>query len=70
MEAALHGLRKFSENGEIQLRISGEVRDSSDWIFFAVRDSGIGIPPDKVDHVFEAEPPPADWTGAVTLKTK
>jgi signal transduction histidine kinase len=33
--------------------VQGEQEDGVDWIRMSVSDSGIGIPPDKIDHVFD-----------------
>jgi signal transduction histidine kinase len=49
----LSNAAKFSEDGVIRLVVEPESRDSRDWVSFAVSDSGIGIPADKLDHVFE-----------------
>lgn len=45
---------KFTLEGSIHLSVTCE-KDSlgTDWIYFNVKDTGIGIPADKVDHVFE-----------------
>jgi signal transduction histidine kinase len=37
----------------IGLVVQGEQEDGVDWIRISVSDSGIGIPPEKIDHVFE-----------------
>jgi signal transduction histidine kinase/DNA-binding response OmpR family regulator len=47
----LSNAAKFTEQGEIFLRARGD-RESG-WIELSVTDSGIGIPPDKIDQVFE-----------------
>jgi len=44
---------KFTENGTITLSARREQQDGQDWRVFCVKDSGIGIPPEKLDHVFE-----------------
>jgi len=44
---------KFTKEGTITLEASREVRGDVPWIRFAVRDTGIGIPEDKLDHIFE-----------------
>ena len=49
----LSNAAKFTHEGEIQLLVRGEQQDGADWIRMSVQDSGIGIPPDKIDHVFE-----------------
>ena len=49
----LSNAAKFTHEGEIQLLVQGEQEDGADWIRMSVQDSGIGIPPDKIDHVFE-----------------
>ena len=45
---------KFTESGEIVLRLRSEVRRQEVTIHGVVRDTGIGIPADKLDTVFEA----------------
>jgi len=49
----LSNAAKFTHAGEIGLEVRGERKDGVDWVRMAVRDSGVGIPPDKLDHVFE-----------------
>jgi signal transduction histidine kinase/DNA-binding response OmpR family regulator len=44
---------KFTENGEIGLVVQPETSADLDGVRMAVSDSGIGIPPDKLDIVFE-----------------
>ncbi len=49
----LSNAAKFSHEGEIALRVKKESVDGEDWVRLAVSDSGIGIPPEKLGHVFE-----------------
>jgi signal transduction histidine kinase/DNA-binding response OmpR family regulator len=49
----LSNAAKFTHEGEIRLVVRGEQEDGVDWIWFSVSDSGIGIPPEKIDHVFD-----------------
>jgi signal transduction histidine kinase/CheY-like chemotaxis protein len=44
---------KFTENGEIRLRVSRVRRQSRDWVEFAVRDTGPGIRLDDLARLFE-----------------
>lgn len=45
---------KFTEQGEVALEIGlGETTGSSSTFLFSIRDTGIGIPPDKQDAIFE-----------------
>jgi len=44
---------KFTHDGEIGLRVQGIEVDGESWVHMSVSDSGIGIPPEKIDHVFE-----------------
>ena len=45
---------KFTEGGQIYIRVS-KVRDSGrDMIHFSVKDTGIGIPPDRQHRLFQA----------------
>ena len=46
---------KFTESGEIELFLDiAEERDNKIMLIAKIRDTGIGIPPDKVDMIFEA----------------
>ena len=46
---------KFTERGEILLRVEGEALNEDDSVLhFSVRDTGIGIPWDKQQFIFEA----------------
>jgi CheY-like chemotaxis protein/anti-sigma regulatory factor (Ser/Thr protein kinase) len=49
----LSNAAKFTYEGEIALRVRGEEVDGEGWVQMSVSDSGIGIPPEKIDHVFE-----------------
>ncbi len=49
----LSNAAKFTHKGEIGLVVRGEQEDGLDWIRMSVSDSGIGIPPEKIDHVFD-----------------
>jgi signal transduction histidine kinase/DNA-binding response OmpR family regulator len=49
----LSNAAKFTHEGEIGLAVHGEQEEGTDWVRFSVSDSGIGIPPDKIDHVFD-----------------
>jgi two-component system, sensor histidine kinase len=46
---------KFTEKGEVRVSVQAiEVDDASAFISFEISDTGIGIPPDKQHHVFDA----------------
>ena len=49
----LSNAAKFTHEGDIGLVVTSERVDDRDWIRMSVSDSGIGIPPGKIDHVFE-----------------
>ena len=49
----LSNAAKFTHEGVIGLVVQGEQKDGVDWIRMSVSDSGIGIPPEKIDHVFD-----------------
>ena len=47
---------KFTENGEVLVSVSSKRTgsDSLREIHFAIKDTGVGIPPGKMDHLFES----------------
>ena len=49
----LSNAAKFTREGEIGLVVKAEIDDGTDWVRMSVSDSGIGIPPEKIDQVFE-----------------
>lgn len=44
---------KFTEKGEITLSVDLVERGGTPWVRFVVRDTGVGIPPDKLLTIFE-----------------
>jgi signal transduction histidine kinase/ActR/RegA family two-component response regulator len=45
---------KFTEKGQVLIRVDQHATsDGKVHLHFAVHDTGIGIPPDKLDHIFE-----------------
>lgn len=49
----LSNAAKFTNEGTVTLRTERQFLDDGEWLVFSVRDTGIGIPADKLDHVFE-----------------
>jgi signal transduction histidine kinase/CheY-like chemotaxis protein len=49
----LSNAAKFTEQGTVTLTVRREARESGDWLTLSVADTGIGIPDDKLEHVFE-----------------
>ncbi len=49
----LSNAAKFTHEGTVTLTVSRTEEPDGDWLDFSVRDSGIGIPADRLDHVFE-----------------
>jgi signal transduction histidine kinase len=45
---------KFTERGEIKVRVAREYASGSSMLHFSVSDTGIGIPPEKQDLIFQA----------------
>ena len=45
---------KFTEHGHVYLRVSAEQKDNQSFIRFDVEDTGIGIPADRQQSVFES----------------
>jgi signal transduction histidine kinase/CheY-like chemotaxis protein len=45
---------KFTENGVISLEVRREVGPSGNWVFFRVRDTGLGMTPEQVSRLFES----------------
>jgi PAS domain S-box-containing protein len=43
---------KFTEQGEVTLQVGPGKQDG--WLHFAVRDTGIGIAPERLSHIFDA----------------
>ena len=44
---------KFTENGTITLAVEKYENRGSDWVRFSVSDTGIGIPADKLEKIFQ-----------------
>jgi signal transduction histidine kinase len=44
---------KFTHDGRITLQAARQTRADGDWLTFAVKDTGIGIAADKLEHVFD-----------------
>lgn len=49
----LNNANKFTENGSITFTVEAEVRDRTAGYAFRVRDTGIGIPPEQMERLFQ-----------------
>lgn len=49
----LSNAAKFTENGRVTIQARRETGDAGDWLTISVSDTGVGIPDDKLDSVFE-----------------
>jgi two-component system sensor histidine kinase/response regulator len=46
---------KFTNQGEVELSVSVQPSGEAGWIVaFSVRDTGIGVPPDQIESIFES----------------
>ncbi len=50
----LSNAAKFTENGVVSLDVRRELRRDGNWVFFQVRDTGIGMSREHIGHLFEA----------------
>jgi len=49
----LSNAAKFTEKGTVTLRVDRKIEQDKDRLTFAVIDTGIGIPADKLEHIFQ-----------------
>jgi signal transduction histidine kinase len=49
----LNNAAKFTVEGQIVLTVSRETVEDSDWVYFRVVDTGIGISPDQMEKLFQ-----------------
>ncbi|MEE8509103.1 MAG: MHYT domain-containing protein, partial [Myxococcota bacterium] len=49
----LSNAAKFTREGEIALVVKKETVNGAEWVRMSISDTGIGIPPEKLDQVFE-----------------
>jgi signal transduction histidine kinase/CheY-like chemotaxis protein len=49
----LSNAAKFTNDGTVTLAVTRETGDGGDWLQFDVRDTGIGIPAEKLDTLFD-----------------
>jgi DNA-binding response OmpR family regulator/anti-sigma regulatory factor (Ser/Thr protein kinase) len=50
----LSNASKFTEKGQISLKVDRHLTEKGDWITFLVRDTGIGMTPDQLNKLFRA----------------
>jgi len=48
----LSNAAKFTRGGEVELAVRVESADRVEWVCFEVSDTGIGIPAEKLEHIF------------------
>jgi signal transduction histidine kinase len=51
--SVLHNACKFTENGDVSLAAARDRADGVDWLEFRITDSGIGIAPAQMAHLFD-----------------
>lgn len=49
----LSNAAKFTENGTVTLTVERQIEKNTEWIYFRVTDSGIGMTPEQTEKVFE-----------------
>jgi CheY-like chemotaxis protein len=50
----LSNASKFSENGQISLKVDRYVKEEKEWMSFRVSDTGIGMTPEQLSKLFQA----------------
>ena len=46
---------KFTEKGEIEVSVTGQLRDRNEYqLHFSIRDTGLGIPPERQNKIFQS----------------
>jgi signal transduction histidine kinase len=53
LELLLDNARKFTQQGSVTLRVSTDSQNGFRHVLFIVEDTGIGIPANEAEHIFE-----------------